>query len=284
MNKILLLLCLVSGISARQEFYRDSKYVQELTPAIFEDYIYSSNHSTLVEFYAPWCGYCQQMKMDYKKAAAHSSDFAQFAAVNCDEEKNKPLCAKHNIKGFPTVIAYRPPKTFSTKKRSIQFTSDVYRGERDATGLINFAKGTVKNLTKKVKFSALEKFTAGKDRVLLVTNKRVLSPMYKGLAIDFLNLELGYVVLKDTEKEKASQILQHELADLPMIFVIDNGSVIRYNGAMKKDAIAKFLTSYSKPNDGFGSERALIKEGIKSGKYKSFKNFKKIHKNKKDEL
>ena len=44
--------------------------VIDLTPDNFDKKVINSDSIWIVEFYAPWCGHCQQLKPDYEKAAA----------------------------------------------------------------------------------------------------------------------------------------------------------------------------------------------------------------------
>jgi thiol-disulfide isomerase/thioredoxin len=45
-----------------------------------------------VEFYAPWCGHCQQLSPKWKKVAASLKGVVKVAAVNCDEHKS--ICSQ----------------------------------------------------------------------------------------------------------------------------------------------------------------------------------------------
>ena len=43
--------------------------VIELTPSNFDKEVIRSDSIWIVEFYAPWCGHCKQLKPEYEKAA-----------------------------------------------------------------------------------------------------------------------------------------------------------------------------------------------------------------------
>ncbi|KAJ1884197.1 protein disulfide-isomerase precursor, partial [Kickxella alabastrina] len=56
----------------------------------------------LVEFYAPWCSYCQAMAPGYESAAADlKDDGIALAKVDCTKESE--ICDIHNIEGYPTL-------------------------------------------------------------------------------------------------------------------------------------------------------------------------------------
>jgi protein disulfide-isomerase A6 len=61
-----------------------------------------------VEFYAPWCGHCQRLAPEWKKAATNLKGLVNIAAVDCDVEQNKGLCAMYEIQGFPTIKVFSP--------------------------------------------------------------------------------------------------------------------------------------------------------------------------------
>merc|ERR1719204_1018077 len=66
----------------------------------------------MVEFYASWCGYCQNLSPTFKELAnemASWRDVIQVAVIDCGEERNnQEICKEAAIAGFPT-IQYFPP-------------------------------------------------------------------------------------------------------------------------------------------------------------------------------
>lgn len=63
----------------------------------------------LVEFYAPWCGHCKQLKKPYEKAAKRlAADDLYIAKV--DATANRELGDRFEVRGFPTLKFFRNGK------------------------------------------------------------------------------------------------------------------------------------------------------------------------------
>ena len=70
-----------------EEFYGKYSKVEDLTDANFKTKVLDSEEMWLVEFYAPWCGHCQQLKPSYEKAAKILKGVVKVGAVNMDQYK-----------------------------------------------------------------------------------------------------------------------------------------------------------------------------------------------------
>ena len=77
--------------------------VVHLTSENFQSVI-DSSPSTLVTFYAPWCGHCKAMKPGYNEAAKlleNENILGTLAAVDATAERE--LASRYQVSGFPTI-------------------------------------------------------------------------------------------------------------------------------------------------------------------------------------
>ena len=62
----------------------------------------------LVDFWAPWCGYCRRIGPAYEKIAEEYGDRLTVAKVNIDEEP--ALAEAEQVEVIPTLLLYRNGK------------------------------------------------------------------------------------------------------------------------------------------------------------------------------
>lgn len=105
--------------------YSSSSGVIDLTPSNFQREVINSDAVWIVEFYAPWCGHCQQLVPEYQKAAQALKGVVKVGAVNADEDKS--LAGQYGIRGFPTI------KIFGMDKKK----PEDYNGQRSAQGIVD---------------------------------------------------------------------------------------------------------------------------------------------------
>lgn len=236
---------LANGARSGDEYHRD-KNIYELTPSNFDKVIQKSNYTSIVKFYAPWCGYCQKLKPIYKKLGEIMQRDGKYAvnvaSVNCDKNYNKELCARYKISGFPTLLVFRPPKYDSNSKS--KFSSDIYRhavetynGERSLSSIVSYLKARIKNYVKRfnnIKSPLFSDWINQEDnfkRVVLLKNAQKISSLYKTIAIDFLDTVKFAMVTVKNQNDLESNVLKindsevtlpvNSTDELPILLALD---------------------------------------------------------------
>ena len=66
----------------------------------------------LVDFWAPWCGYCRRIGPAYEKIAEEYGDRLEVVKINIDEEGQ--LAEAAQVEVIPTLILYRDGKALDS--------------------------------------------------------------------------------------------------------------------------------------------------------------------------
>eukprot|EP01113_Clastostelium_recurvatum_P028627 TRINITY_DN345_c0_g2_i1.p1 TRINITY_DN345_c0_g2~~TRINITY_DN345_c0_g2_i1.p1 ORF type:complete len:468 (+),score=113.93 TRINITY_DN345_c0_g2_i1:112-1404(+) len=233
--------------------YNAKSDVIQLNKNNFANLVFGSEHVWMVEFYAPWCGHCKSLAPEYDKAATNTKGLVRFGAINCDDEKE--LCGSFEVKGFPTLKFF--PHTLTPvkgKKDSFNKVPVEYQQARTAPALVSFALSKLPNFVSNVATSSFEKFASKTDektgevlpKVLLFTNKPKTTDLYKALAVDFHH-RLDLAEVKHTDKELVDK---YEITTFPTLVVVPSASdaaPVKYDGALKHEALSTFLSTFAKP-------------------------------------
>ncbi|VDN15087.1 unnamed protein product [Dibothriocephalus latus] len=103
-------------------------HVTKVVAKNFDEVVLDPNVDVLVEFYAPWCGHCKQLKPNYDKLAEKLSSEKKIVIAAMDATANtvSPLFP---VTGFPTI--YWVPRT--SKGKPVQ-----YQGDRTTEAMLEY--------------------------------------------------------------------------------------------------------------------------------------------------
>ncbi|KAF3034722.1 hypothetical protein E8E11_001082 [Didymella keratinophila] len=226
-----------------ESMYSKKSGVLNLAGTDYDRVIAKSNYTSIVEFYAPWCGHCKNLKPAYEKAAQSLAGIAKVAAVNCDEEMNKPFCGQMGVQGFPTLKIVRPGK------KAGKPTVEDYQGPRSAKGIVDAVKDKVPNIVKRVNDKNLDEWLQeNKDsaKAILFSDKGVVSATMRALAIDFA----GVISVAQIKKSEKSAVEKYGVTEFPSLVLLPAGSEepIKHKGKVEKEAMVQFLSQVAPPN------------------------------------
>ena len=75
-----------------------------VTDEAFENAVLKTNLPVIVDFWAPWCGYCRQIAPTLECIAKDHAGKLIVAKVNADEYQE--WARKYNVGGLPTLIFF----------------------------------------------------------------------------------------------------------------------------------------------------------------------------------
>ncbi|OLN86590.1 putative protein disulfide-isomerase [Colletotrichum chlorophyti] len=226
---------------AQAGMYPKSSAVLQVDGKSYDRLIAKSNYTSIVEFYAPWCGHCQNLKPAYEKAAKNLNGLAKVAAVDCDDDANKPLCGQMGVQGFPTLKIVRPGK-----KPGKPIVED-YQGPRTATGIVEAVVDKINNHVKRVTDKDLDSFLEGdKPKAILFTDKGTTSALLRSIAIDFLDA----VTVGQVRSKEAKAVEKFGITSFPTLVLLPGGDKepIVYDGELKKEGLVTFISQVASPN------------------------------------
>ncbi|KAJ6037341.1 Thioredoxin, partial [Penicillium herquei] len=239
--------------------YSNKSPVLQVNQKTYGSLIANSNHTSIVEFYAPWCGHCKNLKPAYEKAAQNLNGLAKVAAVNCDEDENKPFCGQMGVQGFPTLKIVTP-----SKKAGRPHVQD-YQGPRTAKGIVDAVVNNIPSHVKRATDKDLDNWLAQNEerpKAILFTEKGTTSALIRALAIDFLDV----IDIAQVRNKESSSVEKFAIEEFPTLVVIPSGDSKHkvYDGELKKQPILEFLSEFAEPNpDATGKAAPVTKPKAK---------------------
>ncbi|CAI6279399.1 unnamed protein product [Periconia digitata] len=249
-----------------ESLYSKKSAVVQITGPEYDRVIAKSNYTSILEFYAPWCGHCKNLQPQYEKAAKSLAGIAKVAAVNCDEEINKPFCGKMGVQGFPTLKIIRPGK------KPGKPTVEEYQGQRQAKAIVDIVKDKIPNIVKRITDPKLDDWLEENKesaKAILFSDKGLVSATLRTLAIDFA----GIVNVAQIRKTEAAAVEKYGITAFPSLILIPAGSSepIKYDGEINKESMVKFLSQIAPPNPDCPAPKAKKPKAKKDDKSKESK-------------
>ncbi len=72
----------------------------------------SKQQSIIIEFYAPWCGHCQQFRPVYEEIAKELSKDGEYRFGACDITQNGAMSGRFDIREIPALYLYKGGELF----------------------------------------------------------------------------------------------------------------------------------------------------------------------------
>jgi len=226
MNFKLILLAGVIGVAAGGD-------VHELGDADFKAKL-ADFDTSLVMFYAPWCGHCKRLKPEYEKAAGElkaNDPPVQLVQVDCTEA-GKDTCSQYGVSGYPTVKIFKGAEVHAD-----------YSGPREAAGIIKHMKAQVGPVSKELTSAAdAQKFLAKQEpAVVFFGAEGSLKEKFLQTA-DLMreSVRFAHVSCKETAKEYGfdNQVVLFRAPHMKNKF---EPATLAYEGAEDKTAIKRFI-------------------------------------------
>ncbi|KKA25078.1 Disulfide isomerase [Rasamsonia emersonii CBS 393.64] len=243
-NLALALLASLLGVlpTASANLYTKNSPVLQVDHKTYDSLIAKSNYTSIVEFYAPWCGHCQNLKPAYEKVAKNLEGLAKVAAVNCDDDANKPFCGQMGIQGFPTLKIVTP-----SKKPGKPRVED-YQGPRSAKAIVDAVVERIPNHVKRLTDKDFQAWLSEDDKpkAILFTEKGTTSALLRSLAIDFL----GGIKFAQIRNKESGAVEKFGITSFPTLILLPGGEAepVVYEGELKKKPMVEFLSQAAQPN------------------------------------
>ena len=78
----------------------------------FQHEVMNSDKPVLLDFWAPWCGYCRRIGPAYDRIAEEYEDSLTVVKINIDDEAQ--LAEVEQIKVVPTLVLYQNGKAIDS--------------------------------------------------------------------------------------------------------------------------------------------------------------------------
>lgn len=86
----------------------------QITASNFETEVLQSSVPVLVDFWATWCGPCKMVSPIIDQIATETAGSAKVCKVDVDDEGNRDLVSRYNIRSIPTLLFFKDGRVVDT--------------------------------------------------------------------------------------------------------------------------------------------------------------------------
>lgn len=79
--------------------------VMAVSEGNFQEEVLEATKPVLVDFWAPWCGYCTKLSPVFDELANEMGDKVKFVKLNVDD--NRALAQQYGVMSLPTMILFK---------------------------------------------------------------------------------------------------------------------------------------------------------------------------------
>ena len=90
---------------------------KETTDNNFQKDVLESSLTTLVDFWAPWCGPCRQLSPIIEELAKEME--GKMNIFKCNVDENPEIPSKYMVRGIPALMIFKDGKLVDTKVGSL---------------------------------------------------------------------------------------------------------------------------------------------------------------------
>ncbi|CAG9535168.1 unnamed protein product [Cercopithifilaria johnstoni] len=199
--------------------------------------------TSLVKFYAPWCGHCKALAPEYAKAAKK----LKIPLAKVDATVEKKLAEAYNIQGFPTL------KFWQNGEDPID-----YDGGRESDDIVQWVSEKT-DPTYKPPPSSVTKLTKEEFTEFITTHRLTLVKFYapwcghcKKLAPEYekaaKKLKGSDIILAEVDSTvEKSLTAEFDVSGYPTLYIFRNGKKFDYKGPRDAEGIVKYMLEQAEP-------------------------------------